>query len=96
MYQIGTPINYENDMLVISSREFRQNQKLFLNLVDNNEQVVIHRGKDKAYKIVPVIPEDICMTEVEFYNKIDNSIRQAENGQVTHLSLEKQKELLGV
>jgi hypothetical protein len=53
-------------------------------------------GKDKAYKIVPVIPEDIYMTEVEFYNKIDNSIRQAENGQVTPLSVERQKELLGL
>lgn len=83
-------------MLVISSREFRQNQKMYLNLVDKNEQVVVQRGKDKAYKIVPVIPDDICMTEEEFYTKIDNSIRQVEAGQVVTLSKDKQKELLGL
>lgn len=83
-------------MLVISSREFRQNQKMYLNLVDNNEQVVVQRGKDKAYKIVPLLPEDICMTEIEFYAKIDKSISLVEAGQVATLSKERQIELLGL
>lgn len=83
-------------MLVISSREFRQNQKMYLNLVDNNEQVVVQRGKDKAYSIIPVHKADSRMTEVEFYTKIDKSISQVESGQVATLSKEKQKELLGL
>jgi peroxiredoxin len=69
---------------------------MYLNLVDKNEQVVVQRGKDKAYKIVPVIADDICMTEVEFYAKIDNSIRQVDAGQVIILSKDRQKELLGL
>lgn len=35
-------------MLGISSREFRDNQKKYLDMVDNNEHVIIQRGKDKA------------------------------------------------
>ena len=83
-------------MLVISSREFRQKQKMYLNLVDKNEQVVVQRGKDKAYRIIPVNNEDSSMTEVEFYAKIDKSISQAEAGQTVTLSKERQKELLGL
>jgi antitoxin YefM len=39
-------------MMIISSREFRDQQKKYLDLVDQNEQVIVQRGKDKAYVIV--------------------------------------------
>ena len=83
-------------MLVISSREFRQNQKMYLNLVDNNEQVIVQRGKDKAYKILPVSANDTCLTEEELYAKIDYSLRQADEGKVSKLTEAEQKELLGL
>lgn len=83
-------------MLVISSREFRQNQKMYLNLVDNNEQVIVQRGKDKAYKILPVSANDTCLTEEDFYAKIDYSLRQADEGKVSKLTEAEQKELLGL
>jgi hypothetical protein len=41
-------------MLVISSREFRDHQKKYFDLVDQNEQVIIQRGKDKAYILAPI------------------------------------------
>ncbi|MDA3822979.1 MAG: type II toxin-antitoxin system Phd/YefM family antitoxin [Bacteroidales bacterium] len=41
-------------MMIISSREFRVNQKKYFDLVDQNEQVIVQRGKDKAYVLVPV------------------------------------------
>jgi PHD/YefM family antitoxin component YafN of YafNO toxin-antitoxin module len=41
-------------MLVVSSREFRDNQKKYFDLVDNNNQVVVKRGKYKAYVLTPV------------------------------------------
>jgi antitoxin YefM len=41
-------------MLIVSSREFRENQKKYFDLVDQNEQVIVQRGKDKAYMIIPV------------------------------------------
>ncbi len=38
--------------MIISSREFRDPQKKYFDLVDQNEQVIVQRGKDKAYVIV--------------------------------------------
>jgi hypothetical protein len=33
-------------MLIISSREFRNNQKRYFNILDANVQVIVKRGKD--------------------------------------------------
>lgn len=41
-------------MLIVSSREFRDNQKKYFDLVDNNNQVVVKRSKDRAYILTPV------------------------------------------
>ena len=51
MYQIGTHIIV---MLIISSREFRDHQKKYFDLVDQDEQVIVQRGKDKAYILAPI------------------------------------------
>ena len=40
--------------MIISSREFRDQQKKYFDLADQNEQVIVQRGKDKAYVIVPL------------------------------------------
>lgn len=41
-------------MMIISSREFRDNQKKYFDLVDQNLQVIVQRGKNKAYILTPV------------------------------------------
>ena len=41
-------------MLIISSREFRDHQKKYFDLVDQNEQVIVQRGKNKAYILAPI------------------------------------------
>lgn len=73
-------------MLVVSSREFRENQKKYFDSVDSGEQVIVQRGKDRSYKLVPVTNSDVCMTEEEFYEKIDRSIQQAKEGNVLKVS----------
>jgi len=45
-------------MVIVSSREFRDHQKKYLDLVDQNEQIIVQRGKDKAYVIVPLNDAD--------------------------------------
>ena len=82
-------------MLIISSREFRQNQKHYLDLIDKNENVIIHRGKDKAYRISSVDAKDTLLNEDEFINKINHSFQQALDGNTTLLTKEQQSILLG-
>ena len=45
-------------MLVISSREFRDNQARYFDMVDSLENIVIQRGKDKAYRLLPITKDD--------------------------------------
>lgn len=73
-------------MLVISSRELRESQKKYFDSVDNGEQVIVQRGKDRSYKLVPVTEHDVCMTEEEFYEKIDRSTQQAKEGKTLRVS----------
>ena len=70
-------------MIVISSREFRDNQKKYFDLIDKDGQIIVQRGKNKSYKLVPVLENETLMTETEFYNKIEKSIQQAKDGNVT-------------
>ena len=68
-------------MLVISSRELRQNQKMYFEKADNGEQIIIQRGKDKAYALTPVNEADIYFN-AEMVERIKQSIKQVEVGKV--------------
>ena len=83
-------------MLVINSREFRQNQRLYFDKVDNGEQVIIQRGKDKAYSLTPV-DKDALYFNAAMVKQIRESIKQVENGQVLRVtSSDEIRELLGL
>jgi len=83
-------------MLVISSREFRQNQRMYFDKVDKGEQIIVQRGKDKSYVLTPVIENDIYFNE-KMIKRIKESAKQAKNGEYTELSSAKEiKDLLGL
>ena len=83
-------------MLIISSREFRQNQKVYFDKVDNGEQIIVQRGADKAYVLNPINEDDMYFNS-EMLEKIKLSIEQAKNGKVTSINSEEEiKELLGL
>jgi len=83
-------------MLVISSREFRQNQKLYFEKADNGEQVIVHRGKNKAYALTPVVEDDVYFN-AEMMEKIKQSIKQIEEGNTEKISSSQEiSDLLGL
>ena len=83
-------------MLIISSREFRQNQRIYFEKVDNGEQVIVQRGKDKAYALTPVTGDDIYFN-AEMVEKINQSIEQVRQGKVKRVSTpEEISSLLGL
>jgi len=47
-------------MKIVTSREFRDHQKKYFEMVDNNEQIIIKR-KNRAYKLVPVSDDDMLV-----------------------------------
>lgn len=72
-------------MLVISSREFRQNQKKYFEIADKGEQVIVQRAKDKAYALTPVTQDDMYFS-ADMVDKIKQSIAEIKEGKVTKVS----------
>ena len=82
-------------MIIVSSREFRDKQKSYLDKVDEGVEILIRRGKNKSYKIVPVQEDDTLMSKEEFFAMVDRALEEAEQGKVTKLTPELRKELFG-
>ena len=59
--------------MIISSREFRDHQKKYLDLVDQNKQVIVQRGKDKAYVIVPLNDVDRLSVNEELIRTVQEA-----------------------
>lgn len=82
-------------MIIVSSREFRDKQKSYLDRVDEGAEILIRRGKNKSYKIVPVKEDDTLMSKEDFFAMIDRSLEEVEQGKVTRLTPELREELFG-
>ena len=83
-------------MLVISSREFRQNQKKYFDRADQGEQIIVQRGKDKSYALTPVGEDDLYFN-AEMIKRIKESVRQVEAGKTTKITTPEQiNDLLGL
>lgn len=66
-------------MVVVSSREFRANQKKYFDLAQSN-LVVIKSRNYGSYKLVPVDDSDFIMNEAELSAKINRGIAEYEQG----------------
>lgn len=82
-------------MIIVSSREFRDKQKSYLDQVDEGAEILIRRGKNKSYKIVPVKEDDTLMSKEDFFTMINRSLEEVEQGKVTRLTPELREELFG-
>ena len=60
-------------MMIVSSREFRDNQRKYFDLVDQNEQIIVQRGKDKAYVIVPLNDSDRLSVNTELIQTVQEA-----------------------
>lgn len=83
-------------MIVISSREFRDNQKKYLDMVDNNQHIIIQRGKDKAYVLSPVNEEDQYFMDPNVKAHISKGIEQHKTGKTTKIDPKDFDKLLGL
>ncbi|MCH7397854.1 type II toxin-antitoxin system Phd/YefM family antitoxin [Belliella sp. DSM 107340] len=82
-------------MIVINSREFRENQKKYFDLVDQNERVVIKR-KDKSYELTSKIKNDRFFDDPKIKERIEKSLKSLEEGKGVKLSDQELKDLFGL
>lgn len=73
-------------MVVISSREFRNNQKKYFDLLDSNVQIVVQRGKDKTYLLTPLSDANKLSTNSELLKRVKQAERNIENGETITVS----------
>ena len=45
-------------MLVVSSREFRDKQAMYLDQADEGKEILVQRGKNRSYRIFPITVDD--------------------------------------
>lgn len=83
-------------MLVISSREFRENQKKYFDLIDQNEQVIVQRGKNKSYALVPIDETVKYFSEPEIRIRLDRSLEEARKGELIAVKPAEIAKLLGL
>ena len=72
-------------MVVVSSREFRANQKKYFDLAQSN-LVVIKSRNHGSYKLIPVEDSDFVMNETELLAKINRGIAEYEQGKAIAMS----------
>ncbi|MDR2233005.1 MAG: prevent-host-death protein [Tannerella sp.] len=72
-------------MIVVSTREFRDNQKNYLDQLDSGIEILIQRGKKKTYKIIPVTNDDTLINKVEFFAKIDRALKEVAEGKAIEM-----------
>jgi hypothetical protein len=83
-------------MVVVSTREFRQNLKKYLDLIDKNERVIIQRGNDKIYEISNTVKNDRFFDDPVIQERISKSIQSYNEGKTVKLTDDQLKELLGI
>ena len=73
------------NILEVSSRQFRDQQRKYFDLADNGTQIVLKRGRKRAYVLTPLDEEDMYFTPA-MLEKIERSLEQAKNGDVTRVT----------
>ncbi|MDL2255027.1 prevent-host-death protein [Parabacteroides sp. OttesenSCG-928-K15] len=67
-------------MIVISTREFREKQGIYLGLAKDGEDIILKSREKGSFKIVPVTENDTLMSKEEFLIKIDNALQGIKEG----------------
>ena len=82
----------KKDMLVISTREFREKQGVYLSKAKNGEDIILKSRENGSFKLTPLTSDDTLMSKEDFFAKIDRSRQQIREGKST--TVHSKKELL--
>ena len=83
-------------MLVISTREFRDNQRSYLDQIDSGAEILIQRRKNKTYKILPVTEDETLMSKEAYFAMIDKGLQDIKEGKTKRYTLEELRIKMGL
>lgn len=73
-------------MVFVSSREFRANQRKYLDLAKSNTVVITSRSHGN-YRLVPISDSDMIVDDAALQEKISRGIAEYEQGKVTAIAV---------
>jgi antitoxin (DNA-binding transcriptional repressor) of toxin-antitoxin stability system len=79
-----------DNMIVISTREFREKQGRYLARVKNGEDIVLKSRENGSFRLVPVKKDDTLMSKEDFFEKIDRAATSIREGKGTRVHSEKE------
>lgn len=82
-------------IIQVSSREFREKQKTYFELADNGAQVILKRGRKRAYLLTPVDEEDLSLS-AGMREKIERGLQDIKEGKGREYSLDELREKMGL
>ncbi len=83
-------------MLVISGREFRANQGMYLGLAASGKDILLKSRTNGSFKIVPVTDDDILMSKEEYFAMIDKGLQNIKEGKGKEYTLEELRLKMGL
>lgn len=83
-------------MIVISTREFRDKQKSYLDKIDEGLEVLIQRGKNKTYKIVPITEDNTVISKEEFNLALEEGFKDIDQGRTARYTLDEIRKKMGL
>jgi hypothetical protein len=83
------------DIIQISSKEFKEKQKTYFELADKGAQIILRRGRKQAYILMPVDDSDLVLSP-ELQAKIDQGLQDIVDGKGKEYTLEELREKMGI
>jgi len=80
-------------MLIVSTREFRDRQRSYLDKVDTGTEILIQRSKNKSYKIVPVTEDDTLISKEEYFSRLERGLQSIKEGKGKEYTMKEIDEL---
>ena len=63
-------------MLVISTRDFRDNQTKFLNMANKGENIVLKSRTEGSFRLIPVTEKETIMVERDLMEELRGALQQ--------------------
>ncbi len=83
-------------MLVISTREFREKQGIYLHRAKNGENIVLKSRENGSFKLVPITENDTLMTKNELDAIIERGLEDIKNGRGKAYTLKELRTKMGL
>ena len=83
-------------MSVVSTRQFRENQRQYLGRANKGEDIILKSRTEGSFKIVPITDDDTLMSKAQLDAIIEQGLQDIKNGKGKAYTLEELRIKMGI